>query len=165
VSNLEKIISYWKREGIIIMIIGLILTIILIPLVMIFDVWEGRIFIATFIAPAFFLLGLIMFVVGKYGDMKLKRLKRTGKVYTPTKTTLVPKVLPTSQFSVRNSQYFYIECMICNEKGKEIKLKSRDLIVCIGLTAVPTSPNMGYDAIVHVHPRRPWIYAVEVFLC
>jgi hypothetical protein len=109
------------------------------------------------------LFGLILFIFGIYGDLKLKILKTKGKSYVPLKTVLVPKTLFGSQFSTRSSQYFYIECTV-NKNGKEIKRKSRDLIVCLGLFAVTKSLHIGYEAVVYVDPKRPWVYAVDVKL-
>jgi len=169
---MEKVKSFWGRTGLIYMALGIFVTIVGVPF-FVFDIrflsWGVSgvsVIVWTAWSIGMFTLGLIWFVVGKYGDAKLKRLKEIGKAWVPAKTVMLPSLLSTHSFTGDTYKAFRVECTLRNTKGKEIVVKSRKMAVCTGLfTIIPQSAQTMCEAIVYVNPNKPYDFAVEVSIC
>ncbi|MCL2350167.1 MAG: hypothetical protein FWC67_01675 [Defluviitaleaceae bacterium] len=128
-------------------------------------------FFVLFIALIPIFIGFFLIIAGKYGDSKLKRLKKTGKAIVPVKivTRSSGSYASLSRFWIDDGSpkyaSFRVICILKNSKGKEIIVKSRKLAVCEGtFRIVPQHEVVPCEAMVYLNPRKPHDFAVDVWL-
>ena len=126
--------------------------------------WVHFFYIAFVLIPIVF--GIICFIVGKVGYLKLKKLKRIGEACIPDKT----RVLMGMSFyatSYHDGTYatFRVRCVFVDANGEKIAVKSRRLVVCEGwLKIVPQNAQILCEATVYKNPKKSNDYVVDVVL-
>jgi len=111
-------------------------------------------------------IALIMLVIGKCGDGKLKKLIKTGKAYEPIHTTVFTSFIYDHSFTGDIYNSFRVKCVVRNAKGGKFTVKSQRLAVCEGwLRIIPQPANVACEAMVYVNPNKPGDFAVEVSMC
>jgi hypothetical protein len=119
-----------------------------------------RVFIYTL-----FVVGLVLFIAGKAGDRKLKKLKAIGRPFEPIKVIAQPGFMLRFSFEGKDYESFHVRCEIRDSKGNETIVKSRRLIVVQGmLRIIPQPANILCEAMVYFNPNKRGDFAVDVWL-
>ncbi|MCL2396958.1 MAG: hypothetical protein FWC93_02725 [Defluviitaleaceae bacterium] len=161
--------SYWGYTGKIFMMLALIFPAFLLFARLIDGpamAGDPRVYALYLLGIGYFTIGFVLFVAGKYGDRKLKRLKKTGKALKPIETTALPSFISPLAFEGTTYNSFHIKCVLRNARGAETVVKSRRLTVCEGhFFIIPQPAQILCDAVVYVNPRKPYDFAIEVWIC
>ena len=166
---MEQVKSYWGQTGKFYILLGIVVAAIGMPL-WVFDVqflrWASSgvsMIIWNIWSIGMFLLGSILFIIGKYGDIKIRRLREVGKQYRPITIKIRHGSLTTHSFTKDMYKSFWIECILLNSRGNEIVLRSRRLAICKGaFTIIPQSIDMMCEAVVYINPKKSYDFAIDV---
>jgi hypothetical protein len=160
--------SYWGITGKLLMI-GMLIFAVITTLVGLLSRNPFRIdfsfYAVLFIFSAYFAFAFVCLVIGKYGDIKLKRLKKIGRAFEPIKVTALPGSMAPHSFTKETYASFRVKCVLRDNQNNEVTIKSRRLTICDGpLRIVLQSSQILCEATVYFHPRKPYVYAVEVWV-